>query len=111
MVCLIFQTIYKKNIKFFKKYNFEANGTNRGEACVTILLQKSTEAKRSYGTVLNVTGVCGETNNSLFQYSKSLYKDTLINAYKEIRVDPTKVGFIEGEGIGIKVCLFSLYNL
>lgn len=84
---------------------------NRGEACVTILLQKSSEAKRSYGTVLNVTGVCGETNSSLFRYNENLYKKTLINAYKAIGVDPAKVGFVEGEGSGVKVCSSNLYNL
>lgn len=78
---------------------------NRGESCVVILLQKSTEAKRSYGTILNATGIFGETNNLFYHYSDNLYKELLFNSYKEAGVDPAKVAFVEGEGLAIKVYL------
>lgn len=73
-----------------------------------MLLQKSTEAKRSYGTLLNVTSIFGETDNILHNYSKNIYKEVLLNAYKAAGVDPAKVAYVEGEGIGIKVYLSSL---
>lgn len=76
---------------------------NRAESCVVVLLQKSTEAKRSYGTLLNVTSLFGETNDLFYHYSSDLYKKVLLNAYKEARVDPAKVAYIEGEGLGVKV--------
>jgi len=76
---------------------------NRGESCVVILLQKSTEAKRSYGAVLNATSVCGETNDLFYHYSDRLFKETLLTAYKEAGVDPAKVAYVEGEGLGVKV--------
>lgn len=89
-------------------YEFLAHGMNRAEACVAILVQKSTEAKRSYGTLLNATGIFGETDNLLYHYSNNLYKEVLLNAYKEAQVDPAEVAYIEGEGLGIKVYLSNL---
>lgn len=80
-----------------------ANGMNRSEACVVVLLQKSTDAKRSYGTLLNATSIFGETNHLLYHYSDYLYKKILCNAYKEAGVDPAEVAYVEGEGLGIKV--------
>lgn len=76
---------------------------NRSESCVSIVLQKASEAKRSYGTLLNATGLFGETDDLLCHYSNKHYKEVLINAYKEAKVDPGKVAYIEGEGLAIKV--------
>lgn len=76
---------------------------NRAESCVAVLLQKSTEAKRSYGTLLNATSVFGESNNLFYHSSDHLYKEVLCRAYKEAGVDPAKVAYVEGEGLGIKV--------
>jgi acyl transferase domain-containing protein len=70
-----------------------------------VLLQKLSEAKRSYATILSASGIFGETNDLFYHYSDHLYKEVLINAYKEANVDPAKVAFIEGEGLGIKVSL------
>jgi acyl transferase domain-containing protein len=78
---------------------------NRSESCVVVLLQKLSEAKRSYATILSASGIFGETNDLFYHYSDHLYKEVLINAYKEANVDPAKVAFIEGEGLGIKVSL------
>jgi len=77
---------------------------NRGESCVAILLQKSTDAKRSYGTILNATCLFGESNDLLYHYSDRIFKETLLTAYKEAGVDPAKVAYVEGEGLGIQVC-------
>lgn len=82
---------------------------NRAEACVAVLLQKSTDAKRSYGTLLNVTSIFGETNNLFYHYSNHLYKNVLCNAYKEAGVDPAEVTYIEGEGLGIKVNTYYIF--
>jgi len=82
---------------------------NRSEACVVVLLQKSSEAKRSYGTLMGATGIFGETDDLFYHYSDHLYKEVLLNAYKEANIDPAKVAYIEGEGLGIKVC-FNLFK-
>lgn len=83
---------------------------NRAESCVVVLLQKSTEAKRSYGTLLYATAIFGETNDLLYHYSENLYKEVLLNAYKEADVDPAKVAYVEGEGLGIKVYTYNFYR-
>lgn len=85
-----------------KSFSDDANGMNRSESCVVVLLQKSTEAKRSYASVISATGIFGETNDLFYHYSDHLYKEVLLDAYKEANVDPTKVAYIEGEGLGIK---------
>lgn len=95
-------------LKINKLIRILANGTNRSESCVVILLQKSTEAKRSYGTLLNATSLFGETDTFLLQHSEKMLKEVLLNAYKEAGVDPAKVAYVEGEGIGIKVYLSNL---
>lgn len=82
---------------------------NRSESCVVVLLQKLSEAKRSYATVLSANGIFGETNDLFYHYSDQIYKEVLLNAYKEANVDPTKVGYVEGEGLGIKVCYLIIY--
>jgi len=83
---------------------------NRSESCVVLLLQKLTEAKRSYATLLGATGIFGETNDLFYHYSDHLYKEILLNAYKDANIDPAKVAYVEGEGLGIKVCL-NLFNV
>jgi len=82
---------------------------NRAESCVVILLQKSIEAKRSYGTLLSATGIFGDTDNLFYHYSYNPYKELLLNAYKEAGVDPAQVAYVEGEGLGIKVYLSNFY--
>lgn len=85
-----------------RSFSDDANGMNRAESCVVVLLQKLSEAKRSYGTILGATGIFGETDDLFCHYSDHLYKEILLNAYKEANIDPAKVAYIEGEGLGIK---------
>jgi len=84
---------------------------NRSESCVVLLLQKLSEAKRSYATLLGVTGIFGETDDLFYHYSDHLYKEILLNAYKEANIDPAKVAYVEGEGLAIKVCLNVFNNI
>lgn len=83
---------------------------SRGESCVVILLQRATDAKRSYGTILSAIGVFGETNDLFYHYSENLYKEVLLKAYKEADVDPSKVAFVECEGLGILVNPYHFYS-
>lgn len=102
-------TIYFSiRIKLYSQL-FSANGTNRAESCVSVVLQKASEAKRSYGTLLNATGLFGETNDLLCHYSDQHYKEVLINAYKEANVDPGIVAYVEGEGLAVKVPTYTFF--
>lgn len=83
---------------------FSADGYNRSEACVVMLLQKASEAKRSYGTLLNVKSMqFGDHNEHISSHENKHFKSLLVDCYKEVNVDPSSVDFVEAYGSGIKV--------
>lgn len=79
----------------------DANGYSKGEACVAILLQKKSHAKRIYATVVHT-----KTNTDGFKElgitypswvsQRNLIKDT----YIEAGVDPLEVQFVEAHCTG-----------
>lgn len=81
-----------------------AEGYNRSEACIVMLLQKASEAKRSYGTLLNVKSMkFGDHQESIMEYKSDQFKSLLLDTYKEVNIDPSTVEFIEAYGSGVKV--------
>lgn len=83
-----------------------ADGFNRSESCVAILLQNSLDAKRSYGTLMSVKmEQYGDLRGVFTNYSTEHYKEIIMEAYKEAGVDPASVAYIEADGCGIKVSL------
>lgn len=69
-----------------------------------MLLQKISEAKRSYGTLLNVKSIkFGDHQGPIMEYERDQFKSLLLDTYKEVNVDPTTVDFIEAYGSGVKV--------
>lgn len=76
---------------------------------MTVLLQRSTDAKRSYGTILGVNSQYGEMEDYFYHYSDKFYKEVLLTTYRDAGVDPAKVAFVEAEGLGIKVYPSSCY--
>lgn len=70
---------------------------------MSVFLQKSTDAKRSYGTILGGNSIFGENDDFLYHYSDKTYKQLLLETYKEAGVDPAKVAFVEAEGLGVQV--------
>lgn len=83
---------------------FSADGYNRSEACIVMFLQKASEAKRSYGTLLNVKSVqFGDHSGHITEHIGQHLKSLLLESYKEANIDPTTVDYIEAYGSGIKV--------
>lgn len=81
-----------------------ADGYNRSEACVVMLLQKASDAKRSYGTLLNVRSMqFGDNQEHILEHVGADFKSLLINSYAEVNIDPATVEFVEANGSGIKV--------
>jgi hypothetical protein len=69
-----------------------------------VLLQKASEAKRNYGTLLGVKSkMYGDNDNCLTAYSSQHFKSLLVDCYKEANIDPTTIDFVEAYGSGIKV--------
>lgn len=81
-----------------------ADGYNRSEACVVLFLQRASEAKRSYGTLVNVKSVqFGDHLRHIIDHNAKDLKTLLLDTYKEANIDPASVEFIEAYGSGIKV--------
>lgn len=81
-----------------------ADGYNRSEACVVMLLQRASEAKRSYGTLLSVKSKqFGDHQGHLSEHMGHHYKSILLESYEEANIDPSQVEYIEAYGSGIKV--------
>jgi len=71
-----------------------------------LYLQKASEAKRSYGTLLNVKSAqFGNHDGTLTDHDGNYFKSLLLDSYKEVDIDPATVDFIEAYGSGIKVIL------
>lgn len=81
-----------------------ADGYNRSDGCVVMFLQRVSEAKRSYGTLVNVKSMhFGDTLGQLVNYDRNQFKTLLLESYKESNIDPASVEFVEAYGSGIKV--------
>lgn len=71
-----------------------------------MFLQKASEAKRSYGTLLNVkTQQFGDHQNHITNHENQHFKSLLLDCYNEAKIDPASVEFVEAYGSGIKVLL------
>ncbi|XP_050423058.1 fatty acid synthase-like [Adelges cooleyi] len=86
-----------------RSFSDDTDGYNRSEGCIVLLLQKASNAKRSYGTILSVKALqFGDHQGHITNHSKDNLKSTILEAYKEAKVDPSAVNFIEANGCGIK---------
>jgi fatty acid synthase len=86
----------------------DANGFVRGETVACLFLQKKSNAKRIYATVLHSrTNIDGYKNMGMLFPSSDAQRDLMIKTYKEANVDPLKVTYFEAHGTGTKVLNFS----
>jgi len=71
-----------------------------------MLLQRASEAKRSYATLLSVKSLAfGDHRGHLTEHFGNNFKSILLDSYKEANIDPASIEFIEAYGSGIKVIL------
>lgn len=82
-----------------------ADGYNRSEASIVLLLQKASEAKRSYCTLLSVNSMTlGNTNLHIAEHDVGdCFKTFLLDCYEQNKIDPVSVEYIEANGSGLKV--------
>ncbi|XP_075231646.1 fatty acid synthase-like [Lycorma delicatula] len=86
-----------------KSFSADADGYGRGEACVVFFLQRKEDAKRSYGTIINVkSSYIGERNEQFLESSSDGFKSLLEETYNESSVDPSTIAYLEADGTGIK---------
>lgn len=94
----------------FKIDLLSADGYNRSEGCVVLFLQKASEAKRSYGTVLGVQSkLYGDTRGHLTEHNGADFKSLLLDTYKSADVDPATVEYVEAYGSGIEVAIVFVF--
>lgn len=88
-----------------------AEGFNRAESCVTIILQNSLDARRSYGTLVDIkVEQHGNLRGVFTNYSTEHFKKIIIDAYESAGIDPATVAYIEADGCAVKVSIDSLLD-
>ncbi|XP_043288036.1 fatty acid synthase [Venturia canescens] len=86
-----------------KAFDASGNGYVRSEAIVVILLQKSRDAKRVYGTVVNSkTNVDGHKDKGITFPSGPMQNRLMREIYAESGIDPREVVYVEAHGTGTK---------
>lgn len=81
-----------------------ANGYGRSEGVVVLLLQKSTEALRSYGTILHVDArVCMDKAVNLIRPSEDSFREFFESFYENCEVSPAEISYLEADGSACKV--------
>ena len=87
-----------------KVWDEKADGFVRGEAVVCFLLQKKSNAKRIYATVLNSgVNIDGFKRMGMFFPSSEVQKELMVEVYKEANINPLDVTYIEAHATGTKV--------
>ena len=82
----------------------DASGYVRGETVASLFLQKSSDAKRIYATILNSrTNIDGYKITGMFYPSTESQYDLMVTTYTEAGIDPHEVNYFEGHGTGTKV--------
>ena len=86
-----------------KVWDKDADGFVRSEAIACVLLQKKSQAKRIYATVVHSkTNVDGYKKSGNFFPSKELQQTLLEETYIEAGIDPNDIEYFEAHGTGTK---------
>jgi fatty acid synthase len=76
----------------------------RGETVSCILLQRKSESKRIYATVLNSgVNIDGNKRMGMFFPSSESQEELMVKIYEEANIDPLKVNYFEAHATGTKV--------
>ena len=82
---------------------FDAKGTGyvRSETIAAVFLQKRSDAKRLYATILHSkTNTDGWKKDGITFPSSEMQKLLLQSVYQELCLDPSKIGYVEAHGTG-----------
>ncbi|XP_066991506.2 fatty acid synthase [Anabrus simplex] len=87
-----------------KAFDISGNGYVRSEAAVVIFLQKSSQARRVYATVVNAkTNTDGNKIQGITFPSGEMQKKLIKEVYAEAGINPADVVYVEAHGTGTKV--------
>ncbi|KAF7493890.1 Fatty acid synthase [Sarcoptes scabiei] len=86
-----------------KVWDQSANGYVRGETVCSLFLQKRSDSKRIYATVLHTkTNIDGYKITGMFFPSSESQYDLMRDTYTEAGIDPLEVNYFESHGTGTK---------
>ncbi|OTF79626.1 hypothetical protein BLA29_004943, partial [Euroglyphus maynei] len=86
-----------------KVWDQEANGYVRGETVCSLFLQKKSDSKRIYATILHAkTNIDGYKLTGMFFPSSESQYDLMVSTYTEAGIDPLDVNYFESHGTGTK---------
>lgn len=89
----------------YSRLSFSANGTCRSEGVVAFYLQKASDAKRKYATLMCAHATTlGLRSSSLIRYDDRL-RQCILGWFKKSNIDPEKISYLEADGSGIKVSI------
>ncbi|KMQ81474.1 fatty acid synthase, partial [Lasius niger] len=84
-----------------KSFDITADGYVRAEAVVAIYLQKATNARRIYATVINTANnTDGYKSKGIMNPSSDIQYMMLHEVYSEAGIDPEDVDYVEAHGTG-----------
>lgn len=87
-----------------KAFDASGNGYVRSEAAVVLYLQKSSNAKRVYATVVNSkTNTDGNKVQGITYPSGAMQNKLMREVYQEVGINPADVAYVEAHGTGTKV--------
>lgn len=94
------------------KIVFIASGYGRSEGVVVLLLQRSTEALRSYGTILHADAkVCMEKAINLIRPTEESFREFFKSFYEDCKISPANVSYLEADGSACKVFINNYLNI
>ena len=89
-----------------KVWDEKADGFVRGETVACLFLQRKSDAKRIYATVLSTgVNIDGNKRMGMFFPSAETQEELMVQVYKDANVDPLQVNYFEAHATGTKVCL------
>jgi len=93
------------------KILFTANGYGRSEGVVVLLLQRSTDALRSYGTILHCDArLSMEKAINFIRPSEDSFREFFKSFYEDCKVSPENISYLESDGSACKVMHYSYFK-
>ncbi|KAJ8668382.1 hypothetical protein QAD02_010045 [Eretmocerus hayati] len=87
-----------------KPWDKTSDGYVRSEAVSVILLQKKSDAKRIYATIVNTKVNCdGFKMEGLAHPSSKMQTQLMKSCYEECKISPSRIKYVEAHGTGTKV--------
>jgi len=94
------------------KIALTASGYGRSEGVVVLLLQRSTDALRSYGTILHCdAGLYMEKAINFIRPSEDSFREFFKSFYEDCKISPANISYLESDGSGCKVLDYLFFKI